>query len=146
MNDIRAAAINCEAKKHSYRQTQDGVVVSFVLHPQEVPDGLATAPLGTRYVLALVEIGDNEQPIKREPAKPKSYAQKAGILCNEPAFWRFLQETYRDDHPAHIDADFAAETVRQICGVDSRKALVDGTPAGHRWRDLEAEYDAWRRM
>lgn len=60
--NIRDNAIHCEAKKHAYRQTQDGVVVSFVLHPHEVPDGLATASLGTRYMLALVEIGDNEEP------------------------------------------------------------------------------------
>lgn len=58
----RAAALHVEAKKHGYRQTQDGVVVSFVLHPQEIPDALATAALGTRYMLAMVEIGDNDEP------------------------------------------------------------------------------------
>ena len=58
----RQRALNCEAKKHAYRQTQDGVVVSFVLHPQEVPDDLATAPLGTRYVLAMVALNDDETP------------------------------------------------------------------------------------
>src|SRR3990167_6715521 len=93
----RKVALHCEAKKHAYRQTQDGVVVSFVLHPQEVPAGLATAPLGTRYMLALAEIGNDEQPIERPaPEKPHSYAQRAGILCNEPAFWRFLNESHED--------------------------------------------------
>ena len=67
-------AMHCEAKKHAYRQTQDGVVVSFVLHPHEVPDGLATAPLGSRYVLALVQIGDDEQPVNRKEAMPNNSA------------------------------------------------------------------------
>jgi uncharacterized OB-fold protein len=58
----RLNATHCEAKKHAYRQTQDGVVVSFVLHPQDMPEGLATAPLGTRYVLAFVELNDDETP------------------------------------------------------------------------------------
>jgi hypothetical protein len=58
----REAAVHCEAKKHGYRQTQDGIVVSFVLHPEEIPDALATASLGTRYMLALVEIGEDEKP------------------------------------------------------------------------------------
>jgi hypothetical protein len=58
----RMVAMHCEVKKHGYRQTQDGVVVSFVLHPEEIPDNLATAPLGTRYTLALVELNDDDTP------------------------------------------------------------------------------------
>lgn len=56
------SAIHFEAKKHAYRQTQDGVVVSFVVHPNDLNAAFAVAPLGTRYVLALAEIGDDEQP------------------------------------------------------------------------------------
>jgi hypothetical protein len=67
-DQAKANAMHCEAKKHAYRQTQDGVVVSFVLHPNEVPDGLATAPLGSRYVLALVQIDENELPVKQKEA------------------------------------------------------------------------------
>lgn len=56
-------AEHCEAKLHGFRRTQDGVVVSFVLHPQEVPQALALDPLGTRYMLAFAAIGDDEQPV-----------------------------------------------------------------------------------
>jgi len=52
-----------EAKKHAYRQTQDGIVVSFVIHPNDMPEHLALAPLGTRFGVAVAEIGDDEQPI-----------------------------------------------------------------------------------
>jgi hypothetical protein len=58
----REAASHCEARKIAYRQTKEGVVISFVLHPDEVPDSVATAALGTRYVLALVELNDDETP------------------------------------------------------------------------------------
>lgn len=61
-------AAHCEAKLHGFRRTQDGVVVSFTIHPQEVPQALALDPLGTRYVLALAQIGDDEQPVS--PAGP----------------------------------------------------------------------------
>lgn len=124
----RNSAISCEAKKHAYRQTQDGVVVSFVLHPHEVPDGLALASLGTRYILALAEIGDDEQPVSRKrgdaaaksnvhtvdtaprPSNPSGGARKswdelsaqqqAGMRCSEPLFWKFLQEKFADAIPA----------------------------------------------
>jgi hypothetical protein len=78
----RAAALSCEAKKHAYRQTQDGVVVSFVLHPQEVPDGLAISALGTRYMLALVEVDENEQP-----KQPREGIKQTHEMVPDPASW-----------------------------------------------------------
>ena len=52
-----------EAKKHAYRQTQDGVVISFVVHPNDLNAALAVAPLGTRYMVAVAQIGDDDQPV-----------------------------------------------------------------------------------
>lgn len=54
---------HCEAKLHGFRRTADGVVVSFTIHPQEIPQALALDPLGTRYMLAFAQIGDDEQPV-----------------------------------------------------------------------------------
>lgn len=116
--NVREHAMHCEAKKHAYRQTQDGVVVSFVIHPQDVPDGIALSALGTRYMLALAEIGDDEKskssPTKakkpvdegdseiREPAfaSKKNWhemkmSQQAGVLCNDKVFHAFLNEGVR---------------------------------------------------
>jgi hypothetical protein len=71
MTDIstsaREAAMNCEAKLYAFRKTRDGTVVSFVIHPQEIPQGLGDADIGARFVLALVEIGENEEPKGRKP-------------------------------------------------------------------------------
>jgi hypothetical protein len=157
----RELALNCEAKKHAYRQTQDGVVVSFVLHPQEVPEGLATAPLGTRYILAMVEIDDDETPKRREvrpatmsgeerpaqepeqaPARARiTLAQRAGMLCNAPTFHRFLAE----QGMTVTNADKAATCMRLICGVKSRSEIIQGTPAGQAFEELHAKYTVWLR-
>lgn len=67
-------AIHCEAVKAAYRQTKDGLVVSFVIHPNDMPNALAVAPLGTRYMLALAQIGDDEQPVS--PADIPSTTRK----------------------------------------------------------------------
>lgn len=56
-------AFHVEAKLHAFRKTQDGVVVSFVVSPIDMPQALALDPLGTRYMLALCAIGDDERPI-----------------------------------------------------------------------------------
>lgn len=164
--NIREAAIHCECRKIAYRQSKDGIVLSLLLHPQEVPDALATAALGARYMVAFVELGDDEQPIKpdtgrRETALPEregesdkvagspsrtrrtwgelSPAQQAGLLCGDPMFQQFLYERGETTTP---DKDEAAEAVRVICSVMSRKEI---TPQNSWWRDLVADYRNWQR-
>jgi hypothetical protein len=162
------AAIHCEMKKVAYRQTKDGIVISFVLHPQEVPAELSTSHIGARYIAALVEIGDDEMPInpaEKEiipthpaPARlqsdsPSAGAKQAkrewrdvqpaaqsGIRCNEPTFCAFLNETrqYRI-----TGADEAAQAVREICGVNSRVEFSTKHAARTMWHQLDTEYQAW---
>jgi hypothetical protein len=61
---VREAAINSEVKLYALRKTRDGTIISFVLHPQEVPDRLMTANIGDCFVMALVGIGDDGKPKK----------------------------------------------------------------------------------
>lgn len=165
MIEIREMTMSCEAKKHAFRQTQDGVVVSFVLHPQDVPSDLALAVLGTRYMLALVEIGDDEQPkegssngrasvskTENEGSNPSPSArswhdmmpaQQAGILCNEKSFETFLREQHAQAfHKSDYDP---AGCIRIICGVTSRSHIVPGTAAAGAWRIIARDYRAWMR-
>jgi hypothetical protein len=53
---IREAAINAEVKLYAFRKTRDGTIISFVLHPADMPDKLATADIGDTFVMALVAI------------------------------------------------------------------------------------------
>lgn len=135
------AALHCEARKWSYRQTKEGVVISFLLHPNDLPDGLALAPLGTRFMLAVCEIDDQEQPAKPKEKTPKTFnemspAQQAGMLCTDEAFVRFIAETAgRHD---------TTETIRMICGVTSRGDIKPGTEAARRWTNIVGEYRAWQ--
>jgi hypothetical protein len=69
------------------------------------------------------------------PHKPKSLAQIAGIVCNEPAFWKYIRVK---------GADEAAEYVRGHCGVTSRAALDSNEDAANAFRTLKADYIIWR--
>lgn len=149
-----------EAKKHAYRQTQDGVVVSFVVHPSDMSAELATAPLGTRYMVAFSEIGDDEQPTPvaqpiehqtsnltvagsnpagstkdRRPFASLPLSQQAAIRCQDNDFKLFINASNAED---------AAERVRIRCGVASRSEIILNTPAGDKWEVLERAYQAWR--
>lgn len=80
-------ASHFEAKKHAYRQTQDGVVISFVVHPNDLNAALAVAPLGTRYMVAVAQIGDDGMPVETPEAsvvEPASTQDAAGGAVASP--------------------------------------------------------------
>jgi hypothetical protein len=59
--------VKAEAVKVSYRQTKDGMVVAFAIHPNDMPPELALAPVGTRVLLAVAELTD-EAPTREARA------------------------------------------------------------------------------
>lgn len=155
-------ALHFEGVKAAYRQTKDGVVVSFVVHPNEVPDGLATAPLGSRYIVALVQVGDDEKPIQQPakeskptaataPASPQPAGAKrdwrevqpaaqSGIRCAEPTFRAFLRETRGLDVFDKLQAEIA---IRDICGVESRVEFSTNPSKRALWKQIDDAYQAW---
>jgi len=132
-----------EAKKHAYRQTQDGIVISFVCHPSDLAAALALAPLGTRYMVAVAEIGDDEKPVEPPPAKErKSFAsmplsQQAAIRCQDNDFKLYLGASNADD---------AAQKIREFCRITSRSELDNeaNERPRHDWAAMQADYQIWQ--
>lgn len=76
-----------------------------------------------------------EEPEQLEPPRPqKSLAQIAGIVCAQPAFWKYIQ----------VDGqDAAAEYVRGHCNISSRAALDSNEDAALAFRTLNTDYKLW---
>lgn len=142
-----------EAKKHAYRQTQDGVVISFVCHPNDVAKMLTLAPLGTRYMVAVEEIGDDEKPpvIDTRPSAEKPIekarrkfealplSQQCAIMCDDKAFAKWVCALGRDAHNPE-NPEVVAEVTRSYLGVKSRSELDTDKAAAGNWLSLFASY------
>lgn len=138
----RANAIPLEVKKDGLQQRQDGSwLLRLRVHPQDSINDIATAPMGQRYMLAMVALADNDEPLEREKVKRLWHelppATQAGIRCTEPTFHRFL-EVQTDEE--------AATEVRRRCDVRSRSELSTDSMAKDRWEHLEASYHEWMRQ
>jgi hypothetical protein len=161
-DEARDNAIHCEMVKYAYRQSKDGVVVSFVVHPNDIPAALSTSHIGSRYMVALVQVGDDERPIqqpaKETRAKPSlaegrpsekakrdwdtfEPAQQAGMRSNDKRFAEFLQEEYPQVWREHQNSK---DCIKDICvcthsrselGADPRKRVL--------WNQLDRHFDAW---
>ena len=56
------APLICDAIKISYRQSKDGFVVSFAIHPQDMPADLANADIGSQWQIRLVGLDEDGNP------------------------------------------------------------------------------------
>jgi hypothetical protein len=77
--------------------------------------------------------------------------QQAGILCNEPGFWKFLRDHYpklwfRYHHyPGRQRVELsetAAAVVRELCKVNSRAEI---TSKNVEWSTLLLSYRVWQK-
>ena len=152
-------ASHFEAKLHGFRRTQDGVVISYVVHPSDLSADMALAALGTRYMVAFEPIGDDEKrlipenraghleetdpknPTVRRPFSELKLSQQAGIRCGDAQFAMFLMDAYPETAAKFTDA---ADVVRALCcRITSRKQLDTEAGPAEGWLDLEIEYQQW---
>jgi len=120
--------------------------------PIEEADAFVTAfgtpnPASETWVaIARLDLSQAQAPAS-EPEKPKRKltdfppAQQAGMLCERPAFWRFLSE--RDGAYFVVSKDGAAQAVRHICGVTSRSEFATDEKAGAKFVALNREFESW---
>lgn len=172
-DEARDNSIQCEMVKYAYRQTKDGVVVSFVVHPNDIPAALSTSHIGARFVAVLVQIGDDELPV-HQPAKEKKQnvahidapatsqsvvdkppagakrdwrdlqpAQQAGIRCAEPIFVAFLQEHHTKEWHETREA---AACVRFILNINSRAEINTNHKVRTAWHQLDEQFQGWKAL
>lgn len=79
---------------------------------------------------------DSDRDAGSSDAPDRRRSQRAGILCGEVRFQKFMDEE---------TAEGAAKAVRQTCGVKSRAEFDTDEKAGREWDRLVAEYDHWCR-
>jgi hypothetical protein len=145
-----------EAIKYALRQSKDGVVVSFVVHPNDVQPALMSLPIGSRVMVGWQEINDDEKPVAENTAtiaaKPAENKQKrkfsdlslpeqCALRCDDPRFERYLGDIWGpafDENGGHV-----ATTVRALLRVKSRSELSTDHDAANRWRQIESNYQRW---
>ena len=70
-------------------------------------------------------------------------AQQAGMLCNDPEFQSYVAQ--RIAYPGkQVSPTGAAEHIRQLCQIQSRRDLNLNTEAAKRFQQMRTDFDAWR--
>ncbi len=144
-DDIRDAAISVEAKLAGHSKRMDGGLnLRFQVHPNDISPELRDAEIGTRYLIALVQLNDQEEPVAPRKTKPEHrLATRAAILCKDPLFQMFLRNVW--SMPDCIDEESTANALRVMWGIESRRELVPGSQAAEQFDHLLTHWIAWKR-
>lgn len=126
------------------------------LHPGALPeetDFVASAPEMVSFLLRLVDRAiqsargtqrPQQYQVRRAPRREKDFSAEAAMKCDEPAFKVFLEEMHGLEKP--LTSDRAAQRLRSLLNIKSRKELNENSAAAERWQDFRAAFEAWKRV
>jgi hypothetical protein len=128
-----------EGKKVSLKQTKDGHVLTLAIHPDDTPDEILRDFVGARYMVVMVRIGENEEPMERQPVN--KHISIAGMLCRDPEFWEFL---FEQGLLLETSEKEATEWLKSYLNIESRSELKDNEDAQIALNKILREFKEWK--
>jgi hypothetical protein len=143
-----------ELKLYAYRKNRDGLIISFVVHPNDEQQ-LLGIDIGDTFDAVLTESDGARDPVSppEKPAFPQGPAPSDGnrwnakfmALCKDPEFQRWLG--IPENHVGNnYGLEWAVEELKDNrIEIGSRSELATNPEAQKRFLLLEAQYHAERR-
>jgi hypothetical protein len=129
-----------EGKKIALKQTKDGYAMTLAIHPDDVPDELLRDFVGARYMVVMVRLADNEEPLNREEFAGGQLVKLAGMLCRDSNFWEYLHDI---GHLYQKNEKDCVEWLQDYLNISSRSDIKINKLAQHELRELYTEYKEW---
>ncbi len=141
-------SVHCEARLKGIAKKADKggdwAQITLQVQPEDLPEGLWQAPLGSIWMVAFARVGDDGQPIKQE-TKPKTKVpfrtmprcRQAGILCKDRVFQQWVNAT---GFPCTDEIE-ARRYVLKMCRINSRREIGDSLETGAIWDSLFRQFE-----
>ena len=138
MEKVRDAAVSFEAVKISLSQDKNGITLRLSLHPNECPPSLHTDWVGSRYMVGMVKLNDQDEPeVSDQQREIKTMIASAGMLCRNEEFAMFLGVSGGEEDTANV--------LRERLGVQSRTEFNNNSEAREKFKALVEEYETWKK-
>ena len=136
--EIAELSSKFEAVKIAMQQDKHGHILRLSIHPNDTPEDIMRDPVGTRYLVVAVRIGDEGEPIASPSVRDGLMAVKlAGALARDNRFQVWLVQQEMADV---ISETAAADVIRTHSGVRSRSDLKTDLAARRRFLALRDEF------
>ena len=130
-----------EGKKVALKQTKDGYAMTLAIHPDEIPDELLKDFVGARYMVVMVRLNDQEEPLDRREYAGAQMVKLAGMLCRDKDFWEYLHE---GGQLFEVNELACVEWLTGYLNVNSRADIKGNKLAQDELKELYTEYKEWK--
>lgn len=138
MDEIKDINSQFEGVKVGMRHTKDGHLLTLAIHPNDTPEDIMRDPVGQRYMVVLVRVNDEGEPVASKTTEEGMKAIRiAATLCSDENFQQWLIQIDAIDAR---DEDQASAWLRQELGVTSRKDLKHNSIARQKLYSLRDEF------
>tara|TARA_R100000353_G_scaffold160812_1_gene120587 strand:+ start:226 stop:690 length:465 start_codon:yes stop_codon:yes gene_type:complete len=151
MSDVSEAAIHFEAVKTSMSQSKAGTILRIAIHPNDVPPSLHTDWVGSRYMVAMVKLDDEDQPeISDDQRQAKALVASAGMLCRNEDFRKYLDSqdllTFEVGNWDDLSEEkMTANCLRRYLQIESRSELATNSEAREKFKKLQEDFTLWKK-
>jgi hypothetical protein len=130
-----------EGKKIALKQTKDGYAMTLAIHPDDVPDELLRDFVGARYMVVMVRLADNEEPLNRQEYAGGQLVKLAGMLCRDKDFWDYLHKEGLLFNKEESECIF---TLQNYLNINSRSEIKTNIDAQDALKSLYTRYKEWK--
>jgi uncharacterized protein YcgL (UPF0745 family) len=133
--------IQFESVKVGMKQDNSGYILTMRIHPDEVPEAIMRDFVGARYMTVMVRLNEEEKPMNREQELAKDMVRVSGMLCRDPQFWQFLQESGQIIEKTEREASTWLKT---YLNVTSRADISKSQQAVEKMLGIKQEFANWK--
>jgi len=132
--EIKELAYGFEAIKYALRQNKEGVAITLVVNPNDIPRDLLNDDIGQRYMVGMGKISDGEEIIEGDNAREaKRLLISCGALCRDSDFQRWIEN---NGYAMEASEEAVAAAVRGLLRVKSRAEIKTDEEALGRFKRL----------
>jgi len=130
-----------EAIKVGIKQDNSGYILTLRIHPDDLPDEVMRDFVGSRYMTVMVRLNEEERPMNREQELAKDMVRVSGMLCRDPQFWAFLQESGNVIDKTEKEA---MTWLKSYLKVESRADISKSQQAVEKMLGIKQEFASWK--
>ena len=148
MDDVKELALNFEAVKVSMSQDKNGTNLRLCIHPDDVPQELHQHWVGSRYMVAMVKLNDENEPeLSEDQVRRQRLFKSAIMVCKEESFWSYMADT----NPFSLDGKINSENgcakhLRDRLGISSRSDLKKDNDALNKFENMLLDYRDYKEL
>lgn len=137
-DEIEKLSSQFECVKIAMTQDKNGHILKLSIHPNDTPEDIMRDPVGTRYLIVAVRIGDEGEAVASPSTREAlMVVSMAGSLARDARFQTWLVQNEMADI---MSEQAAADAIRTHSRIASRSELKTNAVARRRFLALRDEF------